>query len=308
MNREPLRERCRGRWDGILPALGIDSRFLTRKNGPCPLCPGGKDRWRFLDTDGVGTWICTQCGAGNGIDLVLRFTGLPFCDAARRIEAVIGDVQARPSQPPRSESQIRAGLNAMWRAAAPIRRGDVTDEWLRSRAVVLDAFPPCLRSAPRMRYYDKAGGSYHPAMLAMVTSPDGKPATIHRTYLARAGAKAAVHSPRKLYSAMPKGAAVRLAAPGPTLGIAEGIETALAAQILFGFPTWAAICANGLASFEPPATTKRLLIFADNDGNAVGQKAAATLGSRMAGRLQVETVIPDKPGQDWNDILRSGGP
>ena len=42
MIRDPLRERCRGRWHGILPAIGIDRSYLTGKNGPCPLCPGGK--------------------------------------------------------------------------------------------------------------------------------------------------------------------------------------------------------------------------------------------------------------------------
>src|ERR1019366_9474664 len=53
----PLRERTRGRWRGILAAQGIDPRYLTGKNGPCPLCPGGKDRWRFTDLNGDGYWI-----------------------------------------------------------------------------------------------------------------------------------------------------------------------------------------------------------------------------------------------------------
>jgi putative DNA primase/helicase len=35
---------------------------------------------------------------------------------------------------------------------------------------------------------------------------------------------------------MPAGAAVRLMAHGDTLGIAEGIETALSASALFGVP------------------------------------------------------------------------
>ena len=54
------------------------------------------------------------------------------------------------------------------------------------------------------------------------------------------------------------------------LGLAEGIETALAAHEIFGIPVWAAISANGVLSFEPPHSVKRLEIFGDNDSNFVG--------------------------------------
>lgn len=307
MNRVPLRDRCRGRWHGILVALGIDHRYLSGKNGPCPLCPGGRDRWRFLDTDGAGTWICTHCGSGDGFELVMRLSSLPFKDAAQRIEAVLGDVVSPSPRRDRSERQIRAGLNSIWSKATPLRHSDAVDRWLRSRDIILHSFPSCLRMARRLPYYSSASRSYHPAMLALVRGADGRPATIHRTYLTEAGNKAAVESPRKLFSPMPKGAAVRLGAPGATLGIAEGIETALAAQILFSVPTWAAICANGLANFEPPQNVKRLLIFADNDDNQVGQQAALRLASRLSGDLKVETIIPPDIGQDWNDVLSRSG-
>jgi putative DNA primase/helicase len=169
----------------------------------------------------------------------------------------------------------------------------------------LDTFPPSLRTAPRLRYCDDGVASYHPALLARVTTPDGKPATIHRTYLTPSGAKAAVSSPRKIFSAMPNGAAVRLALPVPTLGVAEGIETAFAASILFQVPTWAAICAAGVAKFEPPSVVEHLIVFGDNDDNHVGQSAAFALASRLSGRLKVDVMLPDMPG-DWNDVLTGG--
>ena len=37
------KERARGRWREILPALGIAESFLTGRNCACPLC-GGTDR------------------------------------------------------------------------------------------------------------------------------------------------------------------------------------------------------------------------------------------------------------------------
>ena len=90
-------EAARGRWPEILATLaGLSSDQLTDEHQPCPLC-GGTDRYRFDDLDGSGSWFCNQCGgkdgrggAGNGMDLLLRRTGLSFADAARRIEQHLG--------------------------------------------------------------------------------------------------------------------------------------------------------------------------------------------------------------------------
>jgi putative DNA primase/helicase len=58
-------ERARHRWREILPQLGIETRFLQNKHGPSPLC-GGKDRFRFDDRDGTGSYYCNQCGPALG--------------------------------------------------------------------------------------------------------------------------------------------------------------------------------------------------------------------------------------------------
>ena len=76
----PTKERARGRWRQILPALGIDARFLTGRNCPCPIC-GGKDRFRFIDRkDGDGMWLCSQCQPRPrpAIDLAVVYSGRPF--------------------------------------------------------------------------------------------------------------------------------------------------------------------------------------------------------------------------------------
>jgi putative DNA primase/helicase len=72
VQREPLKDRAKGRWRNILPSLGIPSKALTNRHGPYPMC-GGKDRFRFDDKGGRGTWFCSQCGGGDGIELVKRF-------------------------------------------------------------------------------------------------------------------------------------------------------------------------------------------------------------------------------------------
>jgi putative DNA primase/helicase len=302
----PLHERARGRWHGILPAIGISEKFLKRKNGPCPMC-GGKDRWRFTDIDGKGTWFCNQCHGGNGIALVMKFTGLPFLEAALRIERVIGGAPANPPAPERSEQQKRDALNALWRGSRPVCPDDPVDRWMNGRGVGMPIYPTCLRFGPRIRYSGPPA-SYHPAMLARVTDATGKPATIHKTYITADGRKAPVEKPRMFCAAnVPPGGAVRLTPSAPILGIAEGIETAFAAMKMFGIPTWSALNAGGVEKFDPPADIQRVVIFADNDHNGVGQRAAYALAARLSGRLKIEVKIPETPDTDFNDVLLGRG-
>lgn len=82
-------ERAKGRWREILPQLGIDTRFLSNRHGPCPLC-GGKDRFRFDDRDGSGSYYCNQCGPGPGIMLVRKKHGWDHTAACRAVDEIIG--------------------------------------------------------------------------------------------------------------------------------------------------------------------------------------------------------------------------
>jgi putative DNA primase/helicase len=304
-----LRERCNGRWYGILTALGVHSRYLLNKHGPCPIC-GGKDRFRWDNKNGDGTYFCNQCGAGSGVDLVMKLWGLPFRDAALRIEQVIGDACPEPHRPARSEAARRAGMNALWLEGKPLRRDDPVDRWFRRRAINVEVYPAVLRCVDRVRYISPTQpASYHPAMLAMVMAPDGTPATLHKTYLTAQGEKAPVCEPRKFCEGtIPWGASVRLAAPNNgMIAVAEGIETAFAAMMLFGIPCWAALNAGMLEKFQPPDDVKQLVVYADNDVNQVGQRAAWSLASRLGSTTKVNIKIPNEAGTDWNDVLMKGG-
>jgi putative DNA primase/helicase len=95
-----------GHWPSILSALaGLSSEQLTDKHQPCPLC-GGKDRYRFDDLDGTGSWFCNDCGgkdqtggAGNGMDMLMRRQNWTFKEAAQRIEQHLGITPQRPKPP-----------------------------------------------------------------------------------------------------------------------------------------------------------------------------------------------------------------
>lgn len=294
-------DRARGKWRGILIALGVDQRFLTAKHGPCPFCEG-RDRFRWDNKGSNGSFFCSQCGAGDGIEFVKRFKGWSFTEAAREIDRICGHVESEPQQVQRIDPRQRADmLNRLWTGATPLQADDMAMRYLAGRGVMPTTAHPCLRFAAQCPI--PYGGGVGPAMIALVTSPDGEAANIHRTFLGPNG-KAEMDNPRALMpGAFPDGSAVRLGAAGDILGIAEGIETALAASLRFGMPVWAALNAGNLAKWAPPPAVAEVVIFGDCDESYTGQAAAYTLANRLKTRLRISArvMIPETMGRDWAD-------
>jgi len=303
---EPLKDRCRGRWPSILSNLGVPAAYLTGKHGPCPMCQG-KDRYRFDNKEGSGSYICSHCGAGDGVKLLMTLKGWDFKEAARSIEEVLGIASETPIKSARSEDEKRQAMNKVWKSSAPISDADPVGIYLRRRTGIRN-FPVCLRSHPRLRYHDEAKPSFHPAMVAMLHDAHGKPAILHRTYLTRDGRKADVENPRRIMNgSIPKGCAVRLFQfnAASSLGIAEGIETAISAAKLFKVPCWAAINAAMLTNWIPPEGVQEIIVFGDCDATFTGQRAAYNLAFRLREKgLTVRVEIPRIIGQDWNDVLQ----
>lgn len=304
MRHDNLAERSRGRWRSILLALGFDKGFLTGKHGPCPIC-GGADRFRF-DDKGDGAWICNQCGSSKGIELVKRVKHVDFVEAAKMIETVIGAAEVDTPRDEPVTDQVARSLKMLSERSTPVKPGDAVSLYLSSRLGPMPV-PACLRTVERCAYRDNGDKlvSYHPAMIASVRDPEGHAMALHRTYLTPDGTKAQVKSVRKVLGRLPDGCAVRLAEPAETMGIAEGIETALSAAQLFGIPTWAALNEGRLRTWQPPATVRKVIVFGDNDMNCIGQQAAYALAGRLRETIEAFVEIPPVIDTDWNDVLRT---
>ncbi|OJZ17951.1 MAG: hypothetical protein BGP21_06465 [Thiobacillus sp. 65-29] len=301
---QPVREVAQGRWRGILSSFGLTDKHLSGKHTACPMC-GGKDRFRFDDQEGRGTFYCSHCKAGDGVALVMALKGWDFKTAAQEIEAIAGVVQPAPVAKLPDEAQKLDALRRVWSECRPLAISDEVMRYLAGRGLDLASPPDNLRLHPALPYHDgeKFVGKF-PAMVARVLAPDGTGVTLHRTYL-KDGNKAPVECPKKLMPGRPvTGAAIRLSAVGEGIGIAEGIETALAASIRFGIPVWSCVTAHGIETFEPPAGVKRITIFADNDASFTGQRAAYVAAFRLVQQgFDVEVNVPPVVG-DWLDVLQ----
>lgn len=288
----PVREAACGRWRGVLPPLGLPESFLQDKHGPCPLGCGGKRSWRWDDKDGSGSWICTHCGAGDGVSLVMKMTGLGFRDAAKRIEELLPETVALPGKPAADPRAQRRAMARLWEAGKPLDASAACRAWWAHRTGVMP-------SSDALR-------SHGDVMLARVTDASGKGVQVHRTFLTPDGRKRTDMPDCRLLmpGRHPEGSAVRLGEPDKLLGIAEGIETAWAVTCLFKVPCWAALTAGRLETWEPPAGVQ-VVIFGDRDGpkSFAGETAAYALAKRLTTkRVTVHVELPDAIG-DWNDVL-----
>lgn len=297
---------ARGKWRSILPALGISMSYLSGKHGPCPMC-GGKDRWRFDDKGGDGSYYCNGCGAGRGVDLVMGVLNIDFSEARKLIlrEAGHAPVEVARASRPDGEAATKV-VDAIWNGGHPLNGLDAASQYLRSRGLEFSPWPKLLRFHPRLRYvHDDKSTAYHPALLARFVSPDATASTVQMIYLTDDGQKADVPNVKKFAPVrFPMGGAVRLCPSAETMGIAEGIETAMAAMILNDIPVWAALTAGAMVKWEPPQTAKHIVVYADADRSFTGQASAFALAHRLKNEgYNVDVHVPAELDIDWNDVL-----
>jgi putative DNA primase/helicase len=291
--------RTAGRWPSILASIGVPASVLSKHNGPCPFCEG-KDRFRFTDKDGAGVWICNQCGSGNGFHFVERWASTNFVGACKAVEAVLPDSKVTAEKKPMNYA---AKLNGIWKRAVPIDEQSQVRAYLLGRGVLDIPQTREIRSIVNLPYWHERQviGNYS-AMVARVRDGEGRPSTLHVTYLDD-GAKADVPSPKKVLSKMGDGAHIRLCdGYQNALALTEGIETGLVVQETSGFPVWAMISAGGLSKFVLPDGVDTVAIYADNDINFTGQRHAYELANKLAMMgVNVSVELPTKAGTDWAD-------
>src|SRR5690606_37395350 len=139
------------RWRSILTVLGMDERALSGRHAPCPMC-GGRDRFRFDDREGRGTYYCSGCDAGDGVQLAMGITGLPFRDLAAEVERIAGAVSRSPAKPASNTGEKIARLRRVFREAKPVERDDEACRYLAGRGLALYALPESVRLHPGLQY------------------------------------------------------------------------------------------------------------------------------------------------------------
>ena len=255
-------------WYAVLPKFGVDRRYLTKKQGPCPLCATGgapagkqqndnKDRFRFDNFQKKGNYFCNACGSGNAMQLMRACSGMADADIMARLQELTGlksdgqEVAPIHVETELTEEEIkknRPKLAYAWNGGVPVTATDPVGRYLSHRIPGCDLSKLChryIRYNRSMRFTESelvevkgqfsersvSRGSF-PVMLLRAVDGERKPITLHRTYLTKEGRKAPFKKVKKQMGGIRKlkGAAVRICEVPESriLGVCEGYETGLA--------------------------------------------------------------------------------
>jgi phage/plasmid primase-like uncharacterized protein len=280
MTAEEVVRRLSGKWSG--------DQALAR----CPVKGHGKgrgDRFPSLSiAAGSNGRVLLHCFAGCRAEDI--FASL---SASAHVASGLEAAKAIAAPPRRNTTAV---AQTLWTAARPVK-GTAGEAHLHSRGLQVETH--ALRFLPHARH-TTAREQALTALLAAVHGPDNILLAVQRTFLTRLGMKAGVDPARMVLGRLGHGA-VRLAPVTSVLGLAEGVETALAASQLHGFPCWAA-CGARLERIVLPAEVRHVVLCADNDPPGLATAHRAARRFRAEGRY-VETLIPETPGADWADVV-----
>lgn len=298
--------KANGQWQGILSAVGADVPANTHT--ACPAC-GGKDRFRFDDKDGNGTFICNQCGAGDGLDLVQRVLGVGVTEAAKEIAGIIGIDTRSDHQPARERTQDDMQQQSHKAAQQQKEAGDAAEKQKRFTARYNSLLPQVQQGESAYLAGKGLSGFMLPllsdgAILLPLVNATGT-VTGAQTIKPDGGK-------RLLTDSTKKGSYYPVNAPENVseVIIAEGLATALTCHVIRPDAlTVAAMDAGNLIHvakhFREQYAHATLIIAADNDADNevnTGREKAEAAAQAVNGQV----TIPATSG-DWNDVYQAEG-
>ncbi|EFB2406153.1 TPA: toprim domain-containing protein, partial [Escherichia coli] len=293
--------------------LNINVPDSPRRHAPCPAC-GGKDRFRF-DDNGRGSFICNQCGAGDGLDLIKRVNNCDTTEAALLAADVLG-IDYRTTETPEATSQKREQLETerQRREQERLKRAEKDEQ--QRRDTFSRQFDDMRRKAVNGKsdyLVAKGVGDFTFPVL-----PDGSLllALVDKSGAVTAAQTITSHGEKRLLTGSAKrGAYHAINAPETTQSIliAEGLATALSAHLIRPESlTVAAIDAGNLLYVAQVLRDKfpsaQIIIAADNDhsegrqntGRIAAEKAALSVSGWVA-------LPPTDHKADWNDYHQKHG-
>ena len=297
---------AQGQWESILPALGITIP-AHGKHGACPVC-GGTDRFRFDNKDDRGTWFCNQCDphAGDGIDLVKRFTGKSNKEASMLVAQELGlssgldlnTIRANEARAKQRAEQERQKEQAKHKAAAELAHN------IMNQCQPAKGHPYLvgkgLSGSEALILQSPVAGKVQGLLVVPLYNAAGELTTCQT--IDDAGNKLLLAGGQKVGS-------FHCIAGSEVLAISEGYATGLSVRLATGFTVYVAIDAGNLRSVAETVKAQnpnaQIILAADNDSTS--EKNTGLIKAQVAADAVGGVVVcPPIPG-DWNDYHQQYG-
>lgn len=298
-----------GRWDNeILPHFGVDKHLLTGKHGPCPIC-GGKDRFRFDNKNGRGTFYCNHCGAGDGFNFVEKYKKVSNREAFHMVAQYLrSNGLAIQGQKTLAKKEILSPVPTQAQEMAENQVMNIlaqcsrwyTHPYLKAKKLNL---PVLINTKSYQVQGSKQIIRENALIIPLHDLKTGDLVSLQfintdgsRGYIAKSTIANAVHVVTGRHPLL------------SWIGITEGYADALTIALLTDAEVIMACDAGGLTSkaerIQALYPDKRLVFFADKDESETGQKAAKAAQQLTGGCI----VTPPDVGDDWNDYFKKHGP
>lgn len=301
--------KANGQWQKILSNLGAEVPLNTHT--ACPAC-GGKDRFRFDNKGDNGTFICNQCGSGDGLDLVQRVLGGSVTEAAYEVAGMIG-IDTRSDNPPAYRShEVKAQQDALKAQQAE----NLANEQIEKHKRFTERYSRTIANAKRGESeYLKAKGfdSTTVTLLAdgslIIPLIDTDGTITAAQTIKPNGEKRLLLDSTKNGSYCPINEPVNVS----TVIIAEGLATAMTCQLIQPEAhTVAAIDAGNLIHVAKVMRTKypesQIIIAGDNDIKPDQSNTGKLAAEKAAKAVNGITVLPSTDDKaDWDDYRLSHG-
>lgn len=330
LNFDAVHAAANGQWPDILAGLGIDPAHLRNKHGACPAC-GGHDRFRFDDKEGRGTFICNNCGPGDGFGLLTLAHGWKASQALQEVARWLGLSQEQPLTPQarqtlKNEAKAKQAATAQadaekrqqqaeearqrWEAAAP---APDDHPYLRRKSVKAHGLRVCTW---RKRVQGDAGKwsdcVIASALLVPMHNDDGAICGLQAIFPERV---TALENRDKDFFGSKAGAFHLLGTPTKRLFIAEGYATAASVHEASGDAVAVAFDCGNLRAVAEALGRKypgaRLILAADDDRWSDGNPGLtkAQDAAEAVGGVLVRPVFVNVVGQptDFNDLHEREG-
>lgn len=275
----------------IVKALG---GHWSRKSGMC-CCPAHDDKTPSLSIGIAKSAILFHCFAGCTAEEVLAGFKRYGIQPRDLFSGKGGALTSAPKAFGPDPNALR-----LWQQSVPIA-GTLGERYLNNRSIPVHSSE--FRFLDRTPLGRKPDVRFLPALISAVRMDIGIVA-IQRTFLDSATAsKANFFKPKRALGQLGAGA-VRLSSPANgRLGLAEGSESALSAQMLFGIPCWATLGNErfGIVAIPDSITELHLFVDADKGGDLALKRGLETYA--RSGR-NIITHRPNSADDDWNDEIR----
>lgn len=310
---DEIKRQANGNWSDIFEQLNID--VGNGRHQACPSC-GGKDRFKFDDKNGGGTWFCNQCEpkSGDGFNLIQNVEG---CTAAQSKDIVLSIVGAPMATSSRSTNKNKGSSESDVIAATATFAQSI---WVGR--VEINDHPYMLKKGLAGIVVSTSGGEH------MRTFNDDKTKN-RKTEKIRSGSLIVPYYRRSTDKGEPKicqieyidgngskrfltgrgtkkGAWHRIDGHEDLICVGEGFATAMTVNLMVGAMCLVAGGSGSVPSVFEDAVSRypggRYFLLTDND------EAGSKIEKRYEKDCRVRSVSPpDDSCNDWNDYFQRHG-